>query len=342
MQTRSIAFVVTPLALFALTVAAPARAGDPAAAQALFNDARQLMTTGRYADACPKLEESQRLDPGVGTLFHLADCDEHIGKTASAWAAFLEVAADAKSSGQSARERVARDRAAALEPSLARLTILTGASATIPGLDVRRDGAPVGKGQWGASLPVDPGDHEIRATAPGKRPFVKSIHVDPKGRQTVEVPALADAPVAVAVVPVAPAPALASPPPPLPTTTDTAPAEHGGLGAQRGFAIGLGVAGLVGIGLGSYFGLTSKSNRDDSASHCAGNTCDASGVSLRDDAMRNGNISTVAFAAGGAALLGSIVLFASAPSHASSTTGQGSTTPKIGISPGGMTFQGAF
>src|ERR1700712_2696749 len=111
MPTRSIASVVTPLALFALTIASPAMAADPAAAQALFNDAKQLMTTGRYAEACPKLEESQRLDPGVGTLFHLADCDEHVGKTASAWAAFLEVAAEAKSSGQPARERVARDRA---------------------------------------------------------------------------------------------------------------------------------------------------------------------------------------------------------------------------------------
>src|ERR1700679_2098040 len=48
-----------------VALAAPsARADDPAAAQALFNDAKRLMSAGKYPDACPKLEESERLPPG--------------------------------------------------------------------------------------------------------------------------------------------------------------------------------------------------------------------------------------------------------------------------------------
>src|SRR2546421_315839 len=79
----------------ALSIAAfegPARAdaslADKAAAQTLFDEGRKLMAAGKYAEACPKLAESQKLDPGVGTQFHLADCYEKIGQTASAWAGF--------------------------------------------------------------------------------------------------------------------------------------------------------------------------------------------------------------------------------------------------------------
>src|SRR5579859_4502823 len=92
-------------ALFAAALLAVPRAAraDDAAAQALFSDARKLMTQGRYADACPKLEESQREAPAIGTLFNLADCYEHTDRLASAWAAFLKVAAETKMKGQTDR-----------------------------------------------------------------------------------------------------------------------------------------------------------------------------------------------------------------------------------------------
>src|SRR3954467_7016553 len=67
---------------------ADATLADKAAAQSLFDQGRSLMTKGQYAQACPKLAESQRLDPGLGTQFNLADCYEHLGQTASAWAGF--------------------------------------------------------------------------------------------------------------------------------------------------------------------------------------------------------------------------------------------------------------
>ena len=63
------------------TARAEASLGDKAAAQSLFDEGRRLMGEAKYADACPKLAESQKLDPGVGTQFHLADCYEHLGQT---------------------------------------------------------------------------------------------------------------------------------------------------------------------------------------------------------------------------------------------------------------------
>src|SRR5205807_91874 len=100
----------------------------------LFLEGRKLAAAGDYAAACPKFEDSYRLDPGIGTNFNLADCYEHRGLIASAWARFLDVAAATKAVGQSERERVARARAALLEPKLARLTLEV--EGTEPGLSV--------------------------------------------------------------------------------------------------------------------------------------------------------------------------------------------------------------
>ena len=104
-------------ALLALALASSLAAARPAlaqgegeraaAAQALFDEAMRLMKADQNAAACPKLEESQRLDPGMGTEFRLAECYEKVGKLASAWAKFVSVADSAAVARMSDREAVA-------------------------------------------------------------------------------------------------------------------------------------------------------------------------------------------------------------------------------------------
>ncbi len=133
------------------------------------------MSQGDYAQACGKFEESQRLDPGLGTLFHFADCEERLGKTATAWAAFLDVASEARAHGEADREAVARARAATLAPALARLTIDPGPSKDAPSFVVTRDGSPVSAAGWGVPIPVDPGTHAIAVHARNKRSWTLTV-----------------------------------------------------------------------------------------------------------------------------------------------------------------------
>src|SRR5262245_38278640 len=78
-----------------LTTSGLARAAEPrdaAAAEVLFEAGKNLMERGDYAAACPKFEESYRLDPATGALFALALCHERAGKIATAWVEYMEVA----------------------------------------------------------------------------------------------------------------------------------------------------------------------------------------------------------------------------------------------------------
>ena len=346
----------------------PAFAADPAGAQALFTEGKRMMTAGQYADACPKLEESQRLDPGIGTLFQLATCHQHVGKTATAWAEFLDVAAQAKSAGQKDREKAARDKASALESQVSKIVIATRLrnADSVAGLEIKRDGVDVGRGQWGVALPIDPGEHKFVATAPGKKRWETTARVASDGKTTtIEIPVLEDAPRPVAAAPppstVSPGPVVVPPSAAMQSnaitttvasteTTTSAPADAD---ANRGSAqriVGVVIAGVgvAGIATGTVFGVMSKSKHDDSNAHCDGNVCDGAGVQLRDDARTNGNISTIAFGAGAAALVGGIVLYLTAPSPSTATISTTTTARRIDAAPlfgsgtTGITIRGKF
>ena len=323
-----------------LALAQPPKSGlETAAAEGLFYESRTLMQAGRYAEACPKLEESMRLDPGIGTQFNLADCNEHIGKIATAWVAFNDAAAQSKLSNQPERESVARKRAAALEPRLPRLAVdVTAAPA---GLEVKRDALVVASSAWGTAVPVDPGTHRVSVTAPGKQPWETTVTAREGKVARVSVPReLPEVGAAVVAVPGArPAEPGSVTPAPFPE-----PVVEGSSGAQRAIGWVVTSLGVAGVGVGAGFGLASLGKRNESRAHCSALGCDSDGVSLRDDAVRNGNLATISMIAGGATLAGGLLLVLTAPRDAPphERVGKIRAVPTAASGGGGLSLQGVF
>jgi len=331
--------------LAAFTVSAQS-AGGKAAAEAMFEQGKQLMQTGDFTQACTKFEASQKLDQGVGTLLYLADCYEKLGRTASAWATFKEAASVAGAQGQEARQKLAVQRARALEPGLAKLTIeVAPGNESILGFEVRSDNVAIPQAQYATPFPIDPGTHHVEASAPGKRTHTETINVT-RGVSHVTLPLLTDwipsgtPPVAGGPASSAPlgssssgaAPVLvASPAMPAQPTNDFG-SDQGK--TQRTLSYIAGGLGVVGIGLGAYFGIAALHNNSSSKDNCQPdpNTCTDLGYNQRQDALRDARISTASFVAGGALLTTAAVLYFTAkPNQSNRVTAHAQVSGQVAL-----------
>jgi hypothetical protein len=297
---------------------AHASGDDVAAAQLLFDEGRRRMAQGDFANACPKLAESQRLSPAVGTEFNLADCWEHVGKLASSWAAFLEVADLTHRRGEAEREQAARRRADAVAPRLGKLSVEVPLARRVTDLEVRRDGELVRDALWGIAVPVDAGDHRVEAHAPGRRPWSAIVHTQDGLTASVAVP---DLPLAPPTAPPAvdggaatadrAPPSPPPPPPPPPPITPVAGADHTAafvvLGAAVVFA-GVGIAGVVehGAQVGDY-------NADPTCPAITASGRPAHCNDLVNAASTWNTVAVVSFVASGIALVGGVTLWLVAP-----------------------------
>ena len=302
--------------LFSPSVSAQPSTTEAALAIRLFEDAEKLMATGNVAAACSRYAESQRIDPQLGTLLHLADCNEQVGKLASAWAGYkaaAEIAARRNAEGgKETRERVARARAEALEPKLSTVVIRV-AEANLTGLEVRRDGELLDRAVWGAAMPVDPGRYTFAVQAPGKKLWTKTVDVPPGAAKVdVAVPALEDDRPSAAGMTGKVGHATGADP----SVTDRS--GRGGVQRTAGYVLtGLGV---VGLGVGAYFGLTFLSQNSEIETKCPEDPCSLTAdqeVALRgmeDEARANLMRFNVLMVVGGAATLGGIALVLTAPS----------------------------
>lgn len=235
----------------------------------LFDEAGARMAEKGFADACTLYEQSQALDPQLGTLLHLADCQEQLGKTASAYRNYLTAkslaAARATSGKPEPREAVAARRADRLQPQLAQLRLTL--TAAIDGNRVSLDGQLVLADELGVFQPVDPGEHTVRVEADGHQPWSQTVAIEPATRHDIHVPRLQPiaAELTVASAPPVEESALSAP------SNPPQPREAANYQNITGFIVG--GAGVVGLGVATYFGLRSLHYLSERDKLCPDGSC---------------------------------------------------------------------
>ena len=185
-----------------------------AAARLVFVEGKQLEGKGNWAEALEKFKKVAMVKMTPQVRFHIALCEENLGKLVSATRGFELAAEEAKLAGSSAAEveKLAPERAAALRGRLAKLRIeITG---KLIDSRVSLDDTVLSAKELGVEVPVDPGAHVIEVRdKEGKSTFRKELTFREKGSESVEVPVDDKDP------PPAPLDTPAPPPPPPPSRT---------------------------------------------------------------------------------------------------------------------------
>jgi tetratricopeptide (TPR) repeat protein len=334
MKSLRLVAMIVCAALVASSLHAEPTGAERALAERLFDEGRKLMSEERYDEACPKLEESQRIEPAGGTLLNLALCHERLGRTATAWSEFREALAYARRDNRADRESIALEHSQSLERLLPKLklSVLERSIA----LELFVDGITIGAEARRAPIPLDPGEHRVEAKAPGKVSFDTRVAVAAGETKELEIPELQALPTPTVPAAVGPMPAPSQPEP----RRDAPPPRAGGDGsAQRiiGYAVaGLGVAALA---AGGYFGLDALSEDEKSDNLCPKSDCtNEDGVRHSKNARRSALIADVAFAAGGIALgAGAYVVITASPGGSKSAMSRGvGADPALGASFSGV------
>jgi hypothetical protein len=270
--------------LFVMSVAHGGKAqtpGESALAQSLFDRARDLMADHRFTEACPMLAESQRLDPGGGTILNLAVCHEGEGKLATAWSDFSIATSFARKDGRRDREELSQAHRHALEARLSYVVITVPASSVVPGLTVTLDGTEVRSPSWGVPTPVDPGEHRLVAEAPDGSRWTTTVTMEGDARTLrILVPRLGAA-------------------------TDVPVSER----TRRVARISTGIAALASLGVSVATGVVALVEHGDAESQCdmgRGYCATQSGVDAQNEARTLAWVSTItlgAAVAGAAAYL---------------------------------------
>ena len=289
----------------AVVAAGPCARADDASTQVLaaqlFRDGRADMALEDWRAAEAKFAASHKLVPAMGTLLNLAVCQARLGKTASAYHAFIEVVREAQQSGRTDRLDLATAEMARIKPLLADAKIhVPPAVKDLPGFLLTLDGSPLPAPLYDTRVNLDPGDHVLTAIARGKKGWEYALRIAPRDHGEVTVPFLADKPfdpreVKVSLV-----------------VADRA-AKHQALRTTGFVMLGVGAASLA---TSVAFGIVAKVK--NSQVHCGvtpdgtgGFLCPADQAQASQAANNDATIANVALGAGlGLGALGVILVYA--------------------------------
>jgi hypothetical protein len=305
--------MLSAVTVLVLAGSAASAEASPAEAERLFRSGRASAKRGDFAAACADFAESFRLDPAAGTELNLSECEEKLGRVASAWGHLGD--AVARLPPKDDRLEHARARLELLKRRVPHLVVRLKSGAP-NGTSVTRDGVVLGPSVIGTPEPVDPGEHTVIVRAPDHDEGSFRVTITEAETRTLDVEAGA-------------AHARPEPAQPVANTVSNKPAADfvdAGSG-QRTIALIVGGVGIVGIGVGAVTGLMAMGHRSDRDAACGGdfpNCTDPTRAneikSSQEDLKTMGTLSTIGFGVGAAALVTGVVLYVTAPSPSSAAT----------------------
>ena len=259
-------------AVLSLCWSRPALA-DSAAAEALYQQGKQLGEAGDWRAACPKFLGSYKLDKQLGTLLNLANCRAQEGRVATAWARYNEALEWAQQRQDERTDWIIqqRDRLAQRLPRLVVEVI-----DPVPTLTVWRGDQQIIPETYGVPLPLDPGTHTITIKRGELSLSEQTVTIAEKEERRIEVN--------LAAVDAAHAPPPPPPPPP-PSQPEIRPKAAPYDPTQRtiGFVVG-GVGGAAVLAAGG-FGLAALAKRAEANAPdaCVGSLCSPRGLAAAQD-----------------------------------------------------------
>lgn len=193
--------------------------------------------------------------------------------------------------------------------------------ADLSGVKVTMEGEVLAEGLQGTALSIDPGEHMFVFETTGQSPVTKKLIIVQGQKDRREVVTFG-----------AGASGLVEG---TPSTPPKGADDGGGMGTQKILALVAGGVGVVGLGVGTAFGVSALSKKSDAQGACPNTCVTQDGVNKWSDATSTGTISTIALIVGGAGVAAGAVLWFTAPSTSSSST-------QVGVGLRGLQVQGAW
>ena len=256
----------------ALSAASVARA-DPTqseilAARNLFASAEKDEDAGHWQTALDKLRRASSVKMTAGIRFHIALCEEKLGR-------LVDALADYSAAQTQAFVEKNKDVLDALGEPLTALrarvpTITVKVPADVPDAKVTLDGAPLPAGLWGTAITVDAGPHYIEARAAARTPFTMTIMTELREAEVVDV----KLPAEVVAEPVAPAAARPAPEPAPPPSTEQAKTDSVHRSQAGALVAGAAAIVLAGAGVGAFVVAASKQSDGQAACAARATSCD--------------------------------------------------------------------
>jgi hypothetical protein len=153
-------------------------------ARALFQRGIELEQAGNWSAAMQTFREVGQVRMTPQVRFHIALCEERLGRLVAALGGYELALAEADTVGPDFRAEV-ESNVTRLRESIPRIVIQRGSGAEAATIEL--DGVEIGDSSVGVEVPLDPGPHAITARAPGYRPLEKTVTVAENVREVVAI-----------------------------------------------------------------------------------------------------------------------------------------------------------